>query len=243
MKPSDELDQLLRNLHLKRILEIYDEQAGAAEKEDVSYSEFLTRLLRAQWHNRQETALAWRIKRANLPEKWSLATFPFARQPGVSRKQIHTLAELDFVAKAENIVLIGKTSVGKTGLGIGLLLKALENGYRCQFIRAQDLFDELYASLADRSSRKLLNRLVRLDVLLVDELGYLNVKPEQVNIFFKLMEERYHRHSTIITTNLEYPEWRNFLGNPAMVDALLSRIRHYCHTIRIDGPPLREPQG
>jgi len=100
MKPSDELDQLLKNLHLKRILEIYDEQVGAAEKEDISYAEFLTRLLRAQWHNRQETALAWRIKRANLPEQWSLSTVPFARQPGVSRKQIHTLAELDFVAKA-----------------------------------------------------------------------------------------------------------------------------------------------
>jgi DNA replication protein DnaC len=243
MKRSDELDQLLKNLHLKRILEIYDEQVGAAEKEDLSYSEFLTRLLRAQWHNRQETALAWRIKRANLPENWSLATFPFARQPGVSRKQIHTLAELDFVAKAENIVFIGKTAVGKTGLGTGLLLKALENGYRCQFIRAQDLFDELYASFADRSSRKLLNRLVRLDVLLVDELGYVNVKAEQANIFFKLMEERYHRHATIITTNLEYEEWRNFLGNPTMVDALLSRVRHYCHTIRINGPALREPQG
>jgi len=243
MKRSEELDQLLKNLHLKRILEIYDEQVGAAEKEDLSYSEFLTRLLRAQWHNRQETALAWRIKRANLPENWSLATFPFARQPGVSRKQIHTLAELDFVAKAENIVLIGKTAVGKTGLGTGLLLKALENGYRCQFIRAQDLFDELYASFADRSSRKLLNRLVRLDVLLIDELGYVNVKAEQANIFFKLMEERYHRHSTIITTNLGYDEWRNFLGNPAMVDALLSRVRHYCHTIHINGPALREPQG
>ena len=243
MKRSDELDQLLKNLHLKRILEIYDEQIGAAEKEDLSYSEFLTRLLRAQWHNRQETALAWRIKRANLPENWSLATFPFARQPGVSRKQIHTLAELDFVAKAENIVFIGPTAVGKTGLATGLLLKALENGYRCQFIPAQDLFDELYASIADRSSRKLLNRLVRLDVLLIDELGYVNVKAEQANIFFKLMEERYHRHSTIITTNLGYDEWRNFLGNPAMVDALLSRVRHYCHTIRINGPALREPQG
>src|SRR5207302_434608 len=100
-------------------------------------------------------------------------------------KQIHTLAELDFVAKAENIVLIGKTAVGKTGLATGLLLKALENGYRCQFIPAQDLFDELYASIADRSSRKLLNRLVRLDVLLIDELGYVNVKAEQANIFFK----------------------------------------------------------
>jgi DNA replication protein DnaC len=133
--------------------------------------------------------------------------------------------------------------VGKTGLASGLLLKALENGYRCQFIRAQDLFDQMYASLADRSSRQLLNRLSRLDVILIDELGYLTLKPEQSNIFFKLMEERYHRHSTIITTNLGYDEWGNFLGNPTMVQALLSRVRHYCHTIDIDGPSLREPQS
>ena len=91
--------------------------------------------------------------------------------------------------------------------------------------------------------RQLLNRLSRLDVLLVDELGYLTLKPEQSNIFFKLMEERYHRHSTIITTNLSYDEWSNFLGNPTMVDALLSRVRHYCHTIQIDRPSLRDPQG
>jgi len=243
MKTSEELEQLLKNLHLKRMLEIYDEQLRAAEKEDVSYSEFLTRLLRAQWHHRQETALAWRIRRANLPERWSLETFPYARQPGVHRKQIHTLAELEFIPKAENIVWIGPTGVGKTGLASGLLLKALENGYRGQFIRAQDLFDEMYASLADRSTRQLLKRLARLDVLLIDELGYLNLKPEQSNIFFKLMEERYHRRSTIITTNLEYDEWPNFLGNRAMVEALLSRLRHYCHTVHIKGPSLREPQG
>ena len=150
---------------------------------------------------------------------------------------------MEFIAKAENIVLVGKTGVGKTGLACGLLLKALENGYRCQFIRAQDLFDEMYASLADRSTRQLLKRLARLDVLLIDEFGYLTLKPEQGNIFFKLMEERYHCHSTIITTNLVYDEWHNFLGNKSMVDALLSRVRHYCHTVSIDGPSLRELQG
>ena len=77
----------------------------------------------------------------------------------------------------------------------------------------------------------------------IDEFGYLNLKPEQSNIFFKLMEERYRRHSTIITSNLDYEEWHNFLGNRAMVDALLSRLRHYCHTVRINGPSLRDPQG
>ena len=74
-------------------------------------------------------------------------------------------------------------------------------------------------------------------------MGYLNLKPEQTNIFFKLMEERYRRHPTIITTNLDYEEWHAFLGNKHLVTALLSRLRHQCHTVKIDGPTLRDPQG
>jgi len=240
---NDEIAQLLKNLHLGRIAEILDEELASADKSDLGYQELLARLLRAQWHRAQENALAWRIERAKLPEKWTLESFPFKKQPGVSQKQIRGFAELDFVAKAENIVFVGPTGVGKTGLASGLLLKALQSGYRGRFIRAQDLFDEMYASLADRSTRRLLSYLSRLDVLLIDEMGYLNLKPEQTNIFFKLMEERYRRRATIISTNLDYEEWHNFLGSKALVDALLSRLRHQCHTIRIDGPSLREPQG
>jgi DNA replication protein DnaC len=240
---NNELDQLLRNLHLKEIARIWDEHANHAEQQGLGYSELFVRLLRAQWHANQESAMRWRIEQAKLPEPWSLESFPFDRQPGISKRQIRGLAELDFIPRCENIVLIGPTGVGKTGIAIGLLLKALHNGYRGRFVRAQDLLDEMYASLADRSSRKLVNALSRLDVLVIDELGYLNARPEQANIFFKLMEERYRRHPTIITTNLAYEEWSGFLGNRPMVDALLSRLRHLCHTIRVDGPSLRDPQG
>lgn len=240
---TDELAQLLKSLGLDRVAEIYDEQLNLADTESLTHSDFVVRLLRPQWHARQEKALAWRIKRALLPEHWTLETFPYAKQPGVNRRQIRSFAELDFIPKAENIVFIGKTGVGKTGLASGLLLKALQNGYRGQFIRAQDLFDEMYASLADRSSPRLVKRLARLDVLVVDELGYLNIRPEQANVFFKLMQERYRRKATIITTNLVYDEWHNFLGNRLMVDALLGRIRHQCTTVHIKGPSLRDPQG
>lgn len=240
---TDEIAQLLKALRLAKIAEILDDELKNAEKNDLGYQELIVRLLRAQWHRNQESALEWRIERARLPEKWTLESFPWKRQPGISQKQIRGFASLDFVGKAENIVFVGPTGVGKTGIASGLLLKALQNGHRGLFIRAQDLFDEMYASLADRSSRKLVARLAKVDVLVVDEMGYLNLRPEQTNIFFKLMEERYRRRATIITTNLEYDEWHNFLGNKALVDALLSRLRHQCHTVKIEGPSLRDPQS
>jgi DNA replication protein DnaC len=240
---TDEIEQLLRSLRLHKIAKTLDEELGRADKEGLSHQELLARLLRAEWHQKQEGVLAYRIKQASMPETWTIESFPWKRQPGVTQRQIRGFAELDFVPRAENIVFIGPTGVGKTGLATGLLLKALQNGHRGLFIRAQDLFDEMYASLADRSSRKLLNRLARVDVLVIDEMGYLNLRPEQTNIFFKLMEERYRRRPTIITTNLDYTEWPNFLGNKSLVEALLSRLRHQCHTVRIEGPSLRDPQA
>ena len=240
---NDDLQQLLERLGLRRILEILDRELAKAEQAEPSYAEFLARLLREEHHAQQDRFLDFRVKRARLPERWSLDTFPWKQQPGVSRKTIEQLAELDFIARATNVVFVGPTGTGKTGLASAILLKALHAGHRGLFIKAQDLFDEMYRSLADHSSRHLLNRLIRMDILLIDEMGYLNLRAEQSNIFFKLMEERYRRRASIITTNLDYDDWLNFLGNKHMVTALLSRLRHQCTTIRIDGPSLREPQG
>jgi DNA replication protein DnaC len=240
---NDDLEQLLKTLHLKKVAELIDDQIVKADKVGLPFEKLLARLLRAEWEHRQQSALAWRIKNARMPEPWTLESFPFKQQTGVAQRQIRTFAELDFIPKAENIVFIGETGVGKTGLACALLRKALQNGYRGLFVPAQNLFDDMYASLADRSSRKLLNRLSKVDVLVIDEMGYLNLKPEQSNIFFKLLEERYHRRPTIITTNLDYEDWHGFLGNKALVAALLSRLRERCHTVKIDGPSLRPQRG
>jgi DNA replication protein DnaC len=237
-----ETHQLLKSLHLAKMLEILDEELEQARAKDPTHQEFLVRLLRAQWHYRQEKALDWRIKRAKLPFTWTLESFPFKKQPGVSRRRIKNFASLEFVPRAENIVFMGKTGVGKTGLATGLVLKALQNGYRALFVRAAELFDEMYASLADRSTPKYVRMLSNVDLLCIDELGYLNCRPEQANIFFRLMEERYMKKPTIITTNLAFDEWHQFLGNPPMVDALLSRLQHRCHLVEIDGPSLRDPE-
>jgi len=238
----EDIDQLLANLRLKRIREIIERELARAEKDQPSYVDFLARLLREQYLYQQQRSVQYHIEQARLPERWALETFPFDRQPSVQKATMLQLAELGFVSRAENLVFVGDTGVGKTGLASAILLKALENGYRGLFIKAQDLFDDMYASLADRSSRKLLNRLMTIDVLLIDEMGYLNLRPEQSNIFFRLMEERYNKKSTIITTNLVYDDWYSFLGNKQMVGALLDRLRHHCLTLHITGPSLREAQ-
>jgi DNA replication protein DnaC len=238
---TDDLDQLLKTLSLKKIREVLPRELDRAATSHPSYADFLARLLREEALYRRERSVLYRISQAKIPEQWSIDSFPFDRQPGVRPAQIRQLAELDWVGAATNLVFIGPTGVGKTSLASGLLLKALENGYRGLFLKAQDLFDELYTSLADRSTRKLLDRLARVDVLLVDEMGYLNLRPEQTNAFFKLMEERYRRRPTLITTNLIYDDWYGFLGNKQMVSALLDRLRHQCHTIHIEGPSLRSP--
>jgi DNA replication protein DnaC len=238
---TDDIAQLLANLRMRGMLEVVEREIARAQKAKPSYAEFYARILREQEKLMRERSLENRIEKAGLPERWTLETFPFDMQTGLHAAAIRQYGDLEFVAKKENLVFIGPTGVGKTGLASGILLKALENGYRGLFIKAQDLFDDMYASIADRSSRKLIDRLAKVDLLLIDEMGYLNLRPEQTNLFFKLMEERYSRRSTILTTNLEYEDWYGFLGRKEMVAALLSRLRHHCHTIRIEGPSLREP--
>jgi DNA replication protein DnaC len=243
MTMNDDLQQLLANLKLYTVAAIFDEALQAAEADGTPIPIFFAQLLRAEWHSRQEKALAARIRRARFPEQWTLETFPFKKQKGLKERQLRTLAELEFIQKAENIVFIGETGVGKTGLMTSIARKAAQNGHRVLFIHAHDLFDEMYASMADRSTRKFVKLMATIDVLAIDELGYINIKPEQANIFFKLIEERHNRRPTLITTNLPYAAWQDFLGNPALTKALLSRLRERCHTIHIEGDGLRPQTG
>ena len=237
----EKIHQLLIELHLKGMQEVLDRELTFAEKKGEATEEVLHRLLCKELACRQERSMHYRINQAKIPWDWSLKTFPFNKQPGVKKAQIMSLAGLSFIDRAENIVFIGEPGTGKSGLAIGLLRTALINGYRGRFYNAQDLLDELYASLADRSTSKLIKRLCNYPLLIIDELGYLTLKAEQRNAFFKLMGERYGKVSTIITTNLDYPEWYELFQRKSLVDALLDRLKHRCITIRINGPSLRVP--
>ena len=239
----ERLHALLHELNFKGMQRVLDAELERAERDTVPAAQVLQRLLSEQASFQRERALANRVARAHLPWQWTIDTFPFKQQPGVNKAQILALAGLDFVRRAENLVLIGGTGTGKTGIAMGLLRQACVNGWRGRFYNAQALLDELYASLADRSTTRLLTTLSRMQPLCIDELGYLNLKSEQVNAFFRLMDQRYGRVSTIITTNLDYPEWYALFDNKPLVDALLDRLQHHCITIRIDGPSLRASAG
>lgn len=235
------LHQLLDVLKFEGMTQVIDQLMADAEKNATSTSQVIADLLEQELRYRKERSLINRIKNAAMPHDWSLTTFPFSLQPAVDKRQIMDLANIDFIQRGESIVLIGPPGTGKTGLAIGLLREALVSGCRGRFYNVQDLLNDLYASLADRSTPKLLKHLSRFDILVLDELGYLTLNAEQSNAFFKLMAERYQAGKpTIITTNLDYPDWYSLFDTKNMLDALLDRLQHRCVTIHIKGQSLRK---
>ncbi|MCD6199012.1 MAG: ATP-binding protein, partial [Deltaproteobacteria bacterium] len=176
--------ELLDSLRFKGMAQILDQELDRAEREGTAVSEVIYRLLLKEIQYRKERIQEYRLRQAKIPWDWTMETFPFDKQPDVNKAQIHELAGLSFMDRTDNVIFIGPPGTGKTGLAIGLLRKALVSGYKGRFYNAQDLLDEIYASMADRTTPKLLGLLARYDLLLIDELGYLTLKPEQANAFF-----------------------------------------------------------
>ncbi len=237
----EKIRRLLEELKFRGMANILDDVLINAEKEGTSVRDALHELLAEELRYRRERSLIYRMEKAKIPWDWTLSSFPFDKQPAVKKSRIMELADARFVERGENIVFIGDTGAGKSGLASGLLREAILAGYRGLFYNVQNLLDDLYASLADRTTSKMLKSLCRYDILVLDELGYLTLSPEQMNAFFKLMAERYQANkSTVITTNLDYDKWYGLFKPKDMVDALLDRLQHYCITIRIEGKSLRK---
>ena len=233
--------QLLSALKLRGMEEKLDFFLAEAEQKGLSTTETLFNLLQEEFRDQQERSMQSRVRKAKIPNNWSLKTFPFDKQPGVNKLQIQNLGDLTFIERQENIILIGEPGTGKTGIASGLLRLSLTNGYRGLFYDAQKLLEDLYSSLADKTTTKFINTLSSVNLLLIDELGYLTLTNEQCNAFFKLMSMRYeNKKSTIITTNLDYPKWYDLFKSKSLVDAMLDRLKHHCITIRINGPSLRD---
>jgi DNA replication protein DnaC len=240
---DEQMVLMLKHLRLSRLLEHWDEDMAMARRKRFSAERLMKHLVQEEYRAKCENARVMRRKRANIPEILEMETFPFSRQPKLDRKRVMSLYDsFDYMVKQQNVVWLGPTGVGKTGLATAFLLQAIDRGHRGYFIAFPELLAELFASLADRSEQKVLRRYVSYDCLVIDEVGYVEVEPAQVGLFFTLMQKRHKRKTTLITTNLGFSEWQSFLHNTHLTAALVDRLTEVSHPINMKNcKSLRNP--
>jgi DNA replication protein DnaC len=240
---DERLQKMLKQMRLWGLLEHWDQWLDEARRKRFSPERLLKYVIEEEYRLQQEHGRLLRRKRAQLPEALEMETFPFIRQPRLDRKRIMSLYDsFDYITKKQNIVWLGPTGCGKTGLATSFLLQAIDRGYRGCFIGFAELVARLYASLADHSQEKLVRKFTSYDCLLIDEVGYVEVEAAQVGLYFTLMQRRHKSKTTLITSNLGFSEWGAFLKNPQLTGALLDRLTETSHVINMKKcRSLREP--
>jgi DNA replication protein DnaC len=231
---DEQLQKIVKYLRLWGLLARWDELLAEARQGRFSHERLLRHVLEAEYRTKSDNARLLRRKRAHIPEPLEMETFPFTRQPKLNRKRIMSLYDsFDYMIKQQNIILLGPTGCGKTGLATSFLLGAIDRGYRGYFVAFAELVAQLYASLADRSEEKVLRKYGAYDCLVIDEVGYVEVEPAQVGLFFTLMQRRHKRKTTVITSNLGFSEWGSFLKNNHLTAALIDRLTETSHVINM----------
>jgi DNA replication protein DnaC len=231
---DEQLENILTHLRLLNLLENWDELLAKARRGRYSHERLLKCVLEAESCAKREHARLLRRKRSRIGEMLEIETFPFSRQPKLNRKRIMSLYDgFDYMTARQNIVWLGPTGCGKTGLATGFLLQALDRGHRGYFVTFPQLVAELYASLADHSEEKVVRKYCSYDCLVIDEVGYVEVEPVQVGLFFTLMQKRHKTKTTLITSNLGFGDWGSFLKNNHLTAALIDRLTETSHVINM----------
>jgi DNA replication protein DnaC len=231
---DDELTQTLKYLRLPALLAHWDEYLALAQQQRFSHVRLLRHVLEQESKIRSENARKLRLARAGIPELFRMETFPFDRQPKLDRKRILSIYDaFDYMAKSQNLIFLGPTGVGKTGLATSFLVQAIERGYAGRYVLFHELFAELLRSVADHSEQQVLKRYLSYDSLFIDEIGYVEAEPVQVGLFFTLMHKRHRRKPTLITSNLGFSEWPSFLKNDHLTAALVDRLTENSHVINM----------
>jgi len=228
-------NRILKSLRLYGLLDHWDQTLELARKKRFSHARLLAHVLENEHRIRTDNARQYRLKRARIPEMLCMETYPFDRQPKLNRKGLLSIYDaFDYMPNCQNIVWLGRTGCGKTGLATAFLIDAINRGCTGRFITFNDLIGDLRTSCADYSESKLLRRFAAYDCLLIDELGYVEViEPAQVGLFFNLMHKRHRRKPTLITSNLGFDDWRGFLKNDHLTAALIDRLTENSHVINM----------
>ena len=232
---DEELIKMLKYIKLPGLLANWNHYIQDAGSANHSHTRLLKTIVKTEYGIKMENARTMRINRAKVPEKHVLETFPFDRQPKLSRKKIINIYESDYLTEKRNLMWIGSTGTGKTGLATSFLMDAMHQGYSGLFIPFAELVEMLYRSVADHTEAKLIKKFSSIDCLLIDELGYVEVEPVQVGLFFMLMHKRHKKKSTLITSNLGFSQWTSFLKNDQLTAALIDRLTENSHVINMKG--------
>jgi DNA replication protein DnaC len=233
------LKQHLTALRLPSVKAECEQVARQAASDNLDYLGFLLRLCERELADREARACQRRLKAAKFPQLKSLDDFDFTAQPSLNRALVLELARGEFIDRRESVILLGGPGTGKTHVAIGLAASACQRGKKARFFRVTELMTQLLEAREERVLGRMRSQLARLELLVLDELGYVPGSQSGAELLFDVISTAYERTSVIVTTNLPFERWTEVLGNERLVAATLDRLTHRCHILEATGESYR----
>ena len=233
------LQHHLKALKLPTILSECEKVAGRCATDNIDHLAFLLQLCELELIDRERRAADRRLKAAQFPNHKTLDAFEFKSQPSLNRLLITELLRGEYIDRRENILLVGNSGTGKTHVATALGIAACGQGKRVRFYRVTELITELMEAREERTLLRLKKQLSKLDVLILDELGYVPASKVGAELLFDVISTAYERLSVIVTTNLPFEHWTEVLGSERLTGAALDRLTHRCHILEASGESYR----
>ena len=237
--PQVLLAHYLKLLRLPTFGREYDKVAQQCAQEDVDHPRYLLRLCELEMLDRERRATERRIRAARFSVLKSLDSFDFLAIPSLHKGLVLELARCEYIGRKENVLALGNSGTGKTHIALGLGLAACQQGYRVRFTTAASLVHELIEAKDEKKLLRFQKQLVRHELLIVDELGFVPLSKSGAELLFEVLSQRYEQGSTLVTSNLPFNEWTEILGSERLTGALLDRLTHHVHILEMNGPSYR----
>ena len=235
----EQLNNSLEKLKLLQMKKYLSEVTDFVSSNKLSFSDGLLKLCNYELDYKVEVASKSMIKAAAFPFIKTIDDYDFDFQPKLNKQEILELTSLKFIEELKNIVFLGSSGVGKTHLATSLGIVAAKKRYSTYFIKCHDLLQQLKQAKVENRLDSRLKYLNRYKLLIIDELGYLPIDKEDSNLFFQLIDMRYEKKSTILTTNINFSNWDSVFYDAVVANAILDRVLHHSHVISINGRSYR----